>query len=123
MPEARQAGVQPACVDLLYDEVKVDTYPETLERKILRPYRSRAPVTINGKTVDIGAVQRVQVSASEEPSTQIVERLRAEDRSSSVVIVGGPDYNWRAAARASDVTDHFITGPPGSASPTLAGCP
>jgi hypothetical protein len=103
----------------LHDEVKVDMEPETLERQILQPYRSGAPITINGKTVDIGAVQRIRVGASEEPSAQIVERLRAEDRGSSVVSVGGPDYKWRAAARALDVTDQFITGPPGPASATL----
>ena len=29
--------------------------------------------------------------------------------------MGGPSYAWRAAAKADDVTDQFITGPPGAA--------
>ena len=29
-------------------------------------------------------------------------------------MVGGPGYRWRAAAAADDVTDQYITGPPGA---------
>lgn len=95
------------------DETKVDINAEDLERQILAPYRIGAPITINGRTVAIAAVQRIRVSASEEASAQIIQRLRAEDQLSSVVMLGGPGYTWRAAARARDVTEQFITGPPG----------
>lgn len=103
-----------------HDEVKNDLDEETLERQILAPYRSGAPLTINGKTLTWDDVDRVRVSASEEASSAIIDRLRAEDRDSRVVSLGGPGYGWRAAARARDVTDELITGPPGTEPPQPA---
>jgi predicted nucleotide-binding protein len=97
-----------------HDEVRNDLDEETLERQVLTPYRSGEPLTINGKTLTWDKVERVRVSVSQEKSAQIVERLRADDRRSRMVTVGGPGYEWRAAAHAQDVTDEFITGPPGS---------
>lgn len=86
---------------------------ETLERQVLAPYRSGEPITINGTTITWDDVERVRVSVTDEPSAQIISRLQAEDRNSPVAVLGGPGYSWRAAARARDVTDQFITGPPG----------
>lgn len=102
-----------------HDEVKLDMDLNTLEQQILDEYRTGAPMTVNGKTIRVEDLERVQVSTSEEPSEQIIERLRAADRSSRVVRLGGVGYAWRAAARATDVTDQFITGPPGSQVPAL----
>lgn len=98
-----------------HDEVKNDLDADTLERQFLAPYRAGSPVTVNGKTIPIDAIERIRVTATEVPSAQIISQLRAEDASSSVFFAGGPGYDWRAASRGSDVTDQFITGPPGSA--------
>lgn len=97
-----------------HDEVKTDVDEETMDRLVLGPYRSGRPITISGRTIPMEAVERIRISTSEEPAAQIIERLKAEDRQSSVTKLGGPSYRWRAAARARDVTDQFITGPPGS---------
>lgn len=96
-----------------HDEVKTDIDEETLESQILRPHRTGEPITINGRTLTWNEVERVRISVSEEPSRSIIERIKAEDRTSSVVVLGGPSYAWRAANRARDVTDQYITGPPG----------
>ncbi len=97
------------------DEVKNDLNEETLENQVLAPYRNGYPVTMNGKTYSWDQVDRVRVSVSDVPSAALIEQIRAADRSSSVAVVGGAGYGWRAAARATDVTDQLITGPPGSA--------
>lgn len=96
-----------------HDEVKAGLDMDALERQFLGPYRAGGPITINGRTVQISDVERIRVSASDESIEQLIERLRLEDRDSPSVVIGGPSYAWRAAARAKNVTDQFITGPPG----------
>jgi predicted nucleotide-binding protein len=97
-----------------HDEVKTDMDEETLERQFLEPYWSGRPITISGRTIPISAIGRIRISTSDELSVGIIDRIKAEDRSSPAMFLGGPGYSWRAAARATDVTDQFITGPPAS---------
>jgi len=96
-----------------HDEIKVDVDEETLERQFLAPYRSGTPITVNGKSIPIDQVERLRISTSDVPTSQIIPILRDGDARSNVAVIGGPSYTWRAAARATNVTDQFITGPPG----------
>lgn len=96
-----------------HDEVKVDMDEETLERQFLKPYREGRAITINGKVVLPEQLERIRISQSDWQTSQMIPRLRTEDANSSVVVLGGSSYEARAASRASDVTDQFITGPPG----------
>jgi predicted nucleotide-binding protein len=95
------------------DEVKVDIDGETLDRQFLEPYRSGSSITINGRTIPIDRIERIRIGASDTPAESIIETLKREDERSTVAVFGGPSYQWRAAARSDDVTDQFITGPPG----------
>ncbi len=97
------------------DETKLDLTEEELEQQFLAPYRDGRPITVNGRVVEISDLERIRISTSDHSARDFIPRLQAEDRSSSVVVFGGPSYSWRAAGRARDVTDYFITGPPGSA--------
>lgn len=94
-------------------ELKVDLSREQLETQFLQPYRQGRAITVNGRVVDISDLERIQISCSEGSAKDFIPRLQAEDRASSVAVIGGPTYGWRAAARAEDVTDEFIDGPPG----------
>ncbi|MEO6703524.1 MAG: TIR domain-containing protein [Jatrophihabitantaceae bacterium] len=100
-----------------HDETKVDLDEQSLERQFLQPYRNGIPIIVNGKTIPMSNLERIRISSSEQPSSTIIGHLRAGDQASSVVHIGGPGYEWRAAARSSDVTDQFITGPAGSEIP------
>ena len=80
------------------------------------PYRKGQPLIISGTSISSANIERVRISKSEEISSRLIEILKAEDRSSSVFVLGGSSLAWRAANRAEDVTDEFITGPPGSES-------
>jgi Predicted nucleotide-binding protein containing TIR-like domain len=101
-----------------HDEVKNDIDEGVLETQFLAPYRAGKPITINGRVVRPDQLVRINISVSDVPAEQIIQQLRLEDRSSSVFAVGGPSYEWRAARRAKDVTDQFITGPPGAEIPS-----
>ena len=100
------------------NETKLDLTAEQLESQILGRYRSGQPIMINGRSVEPANLERILISQSEHSAKQFIPTIQAEDRSSSVVVFGGPSYQWRAAARAQDVTDEFITGPPGHEAPT-----
>jgi hypothetical protein len=113
--------VRISLLDQSDDEVKLDLDEAQLERLILEPYRNGTPITINGKTVPVNRIDRVRISRSAEPSARLIEEEKAKDAASRVIAIGGPSYEWLAAARATDVTDEFITGPPGSGAPSPSG--
>lgn len=103
------------------DETRTDLEYDELDRMVLEPYRTGQPITINGRTISLEDVKRIRISQSEQPAESLFARLKAEDRASSVFVVGGPSYEWRAADRFDDVTDQYITGPPGAAAAPATG--
>lgn len=96
------------------DETKNDLDQETLRSQFLRPYAEGRSITLNGRSIEPRSISRIRISQSESPADQLIAQIEAEDRRSSVVVLGGPDYGWRAAARAADVTDEYVTAPPGN---------
>lgn len=99
------------------DETKIDMSEDELDSMVLKPYRTGEPITLNGRVIQLNKVTRIRISRSEESAESLYPRLKAEDQRSSVVVLGGPSYAWRAAGRLEDVTDQYITGPPGRATP------
>jgi predicted nucleotide-binding protein len=96
-----------------HDEVKVDMTEEQLHSRIVEPYEVGASIFINGKTITKDDISRIRISRSNENSSTIIQRIKYEDRNSSVVFIGGPSYEWQAADRAEDITDEILQGPPG----------
>jgi hypothetical protein len=97
-----------------HDEVKNDLPEAQLECQFITPYRLGRAITMNGRTVEVDRIDRLRISKSEERSSALIAGLRAKDRESP----GGGEgssYSYRAAAAATDVTDLFVTGPPGTA--------
>lgn len=97
-----------------YDEVKLDLPFEQLEQQFLAPYREGRPITVNGRAIDPQSLERIRISKSEHSARDFIPRIKADDAASPVAVFGGPSYDARAAARAEDVTDELVTGPPGS---------
>lgn len=95
------------------DETKTDFSEEQLQVRILEPYEQGEPIILNGKTIQPNDIDRIRISKSRELSDQIIQGIKADDRNSSVISIGGPSYAWRAASRATDVTDELILGPVG----------
>lgn len=95
------------------DETKTDFSEEQLQVRILEPYEQGEPIILNGKTIQPNDIERIRISKSQELSSQIIQRIKAENRNSNVISLGGPSYAWRAASRAKDVTDELILGPVG----------
>jgi len=94
------------------DEVKLDLTEEQLRERFLRPYRAGDPIVISGRTIHCDDIERIRVSYTEENSEQLIPIIRAERKKQSHAAVGISD-EWYVTKRGIDVTDDFITGPPG----------
>ena len=92
------------------DETRVDMTDEQLRERILHPYELGEPIIINGKTIPPSDINRVRIGKSEQPSQVLIEQIKDEDRRSSVVVLGGPSYEWQAADKADDITDNSYHG-------------
>lgn len=103
------------------DETKLDLTEEQLEQQFLAPYRKGRPITVNGRVIELANLERIRISTSDHSARDFIPQLEAERGSSSVAVLGGPSYSWRAAGRAQDVTDQFISGPPGQPAGTTSG--
>ena len=99
-----------------HDEVRVDLSREELMERFVVPYRKGNTLVISGTSIPSNEIQRIRISRSEQDSKRLGDAIRAEQRASSVISFGGPSIEWRVANRAEDVTDEFITAPPGSES-------
>ncbi len=95
------------------DETKNDFNEEQLQFRIVKPYEQGEPIIMNGKTIQPADIDRIRISKSKETSEQLIEKIRVENRNSSFISIGGPSYDWQAAARATDITDEIISGPIG----------
>lgn len=91
-------------------EYKTDLTKEQLISRFVEPYEQGMPIVINGKTVQPNDLERIRISKSERTIESFIPQIKAEDRASSVAIIGGPSYTYQAIGRATDVTDDFIEG-------------
>jgi len=98
--------------DRTHDEVKLDLSEEELRERFLRPYKAGDPIVIGGRTIPCDDIERIIISYTEEKSEQLIPIIRAERGQSRVVVIGISD-EWYVTKRGIDVTDDFITGPPG----------
>jgi hypothetical protein len=100
------------------DAVVVDKTRDWVEDRVLAPRRSGDPIALSGRTLTWDEVERIRITVSDKPSDALIEDIKVEDRASEIAVLGGPGYKWRAAARAGDVTDELIEGPPGTSKET-----
>jgi predicted nucleotide-binding protein len=98
------------------DAVAVDKDRDWIERRILQPRREGRAIAVGGHTLAWDEIERIRITVADAPSAVRIEQIRASDRASSVAMIGGPSFKWRAAAYAEDVTDDLIEGPPGTSS-------
>ena len=98
-------------------EVRLDLTPEELKKKFLAPYRKGWPITISGTTVSIEDLDRIRITMTGQDSEQLRSLIK-QRRSKSRVRPARAVTSGVIAAEGKDVTDEFITGPPGSESPT-----
>jgi hypothetical protein len=93
------------------DELALDLTHDQLERRFLEPRQTGQPLSLNGRTLGWEEIDRVRINETEEESAQLLPSIRAERAASSVATLI-PD-EWYVTKQGRDVTDEFITAPPG----------
>ena len=94
--------------------VVVDRDRAWVDARVLEPRRRNQPITLSGRELKWSEIESVWISVSEVPSSALIQQIKARDASSSAIMIGGASYKWRAAARATDMTDELIDSPVGS---------
>jgi hypothetical protein len=94
------------------DTVVLDKDETWIAEQIVTP-RSRGRATfIGGQVIEWDDVDEIHVTYSEQSSAQILPEIRAR-RAREGVVVAIPD-DWYVTYEAADVTERFLSGPPGS---------
>ena len=102
-------------------EVRLDLNIEELTERFVLPYRRGLPITINGRSFSAEDVERIRINKTDQDSQYLLEVVSQERRrhaSQGILDFAGPSDDERAASKGEDVTDEFITGPPGTAVPS-----
>ena len=98
-------------------EVRLDLNIDELTERFVLPYRSGLPITINGRSFLTEDVERIRINKTDQDSQYllvIVSEERSRRASQGILDFAGPSNDERAARKGEDVTDDFITGPPGT---------
>jgi predicted nucleotide-binding protein len=99
--------------DRSHDEVRLDLSEAGLRERVIQPYDEGRPIVIGGRTIPPDDIERVSITYTDESSTELLPIVKAE-RSISPMIAPISD-DWFIADRGRDVTDDWITDPPGGA--------
>ncbi len=81
--------------DKYYGEYKTDLTKDQIIARFIEPYEQGKPIVINGKTIDPDDLERIKIAESDRTIESFIPQIKAEDRSSSVAIIGGPSYAYR----------------------------
>jgi hypothetical protein len=100
------------------DEVRLDLAVDELADRFLQPYREGRPIVTGGRTVPMDDLTKIRISRTDHPSADLRATVQAERRRQAVVAPVSED--WLIANRGADVTDSFITEPPGRLAVALA---
>lgn len=93
-------------------EVRLDFSSEELESRFLQPYRDGRPIVVGGRTIPPDDIDRIRINKTQESSRLILPIITEKQRSSRVI--SRLSDEWHIAEYGDDVTDEFITAPPGT---------
>ena len=103
-------------------EVRLDLNIDELTERFVLPYRRGLSITINGRSFSAEDVERIRINKTDQDSQYllgVVSEERDRRASQGIIDLTGSN-NARAASKGEDVTDEFITGPPGHEAETAA---
>ena len=98
------------------DEVKLDLSIEQISERFLIPYENGIIIIINGKSIEPDDIERININRTNDDSSILIPRIRAEKRASGVCVPISDE--WYVTEKGEDVTDEFILGPPGYKKPS-----
>jgi len=99
-----------------HDELALDLTKAELKRRFLDPYNQGRPIVTGGRIIPPHDIQRIRINLTKESSKTLLPWIRGQ-RLSSLVRTPIPD-EWYVTEEGQDVTDDFVTGPPGTPAPS-----
>src|SRR5260221_427880 len=96
------------------DEYKVNMSVKQLMTRIVEPYKSGTPIVLNGRTIELDLINRIRIFKTEDILDKTIkefEEERERDTHPFKMLDAAPE--WKAIETGEEVTDDFITGPPG----------
>ena len=97
-------------------EVRLDLGMDELSNRFLKPREEGKPIVIQGVVVKPEEIQVIKIHKTDFPSDQL-RHLAMQNKDANPMPVS---LEWYLADLGADVTDEFITGPPGQGSETQA---
>ena len=92
-------------------EVRLDLTLDQLKQLFLEPYRKGRPIATGGKSIATDNIERIRITVTEADSASL--RPIAEQKRRGIMTIPPIPVEWYIADMGKDVTDEFITGPPG----------
>lgn len=97
------------------DEVRLDLSEDELEAKFLGPRREGRSIVMNGTVISLDDITKIRITKTQQPAHVLRPIVQHEEARSDLVIIGGPSIDWYIAKKGEEVTNQFITEPPGRA--------
>lgn len=97
------------------DEYKVNLTEEQLLTRIVEPYTSGQPIVLNGRTIELNLINRINIFKTEDNLDNAIKEFEEErrtDPSPYKIFDAAPE--WKAIETGKNVTDDYITEPPGN---------
>lgn len=88
------------------------------QKRVVRPYARGRSIVLNGRAIETANIQRIRITRGETPVSHLMARAVAEERASSLVMIDHDMRPYTAFSLCEEVTDEYITEPPGSMSRT-----
>lgn len=95
-------------------EYRIDIPEEELKRKFIEPYNIGQAIITHGKIIQLNDIERIHINRTPEKSEKYLIYLHAERvrQASQGIITTGKDEEY-IIKKGDNVTDEYITGPPG----------
>src|ERR1022692_3785255 len=122
VPDAGYYHVRMSTRSRRRDDVGLDLSYDELISRFVEPYREGLPIVIGGRAIPIDDLTKIRINRAEQPSAELRPSVRAERSGQELRTPVSED--WLIARKGEDVTDRFITEPPGSSAvPSVAVLP
>jgi predicted nucleotide-binding protein len=95
-----------------HDALALDKDADWIEEHIAAPRREGRDIFIDGQVFSWDSIDEIHVTETDQTSDQLLPQIRAH-RQMDRVVTPLPDH-WYVARDGRDVTEQFISGPPGT---------
>lgn len=102
------------------DALALDKDEVWLEENILAPRREGRDIFVDGQVFSWDGIDAIRINETERTSDELLTEIRARRASERAIAVGIPD-RWYVTKQGDDVTEKYISGPPGTERPRGSG--